>query len=135
CVATTLFAGIDELVGALEQQTIAWGIVTNKISRYTTPLTQSLGLHQRTSCIVSGDTCARAKPHPDPLLHAARLLHVEPESCLYVGDDRRDIEAARAAGMLGVAALYGYLGLESSPSTWQAWASIQTPLALLEHIG
>jgi N-acetyl-D-muramate 6-phosphate phosphatase len=135
CVETTLFAGIQELVVALQARGIAWGIVTNKSMRFTDPLCRALGLDRIAGCIVSGDTCARAKPHPDSLLHAAACLGVPPAACVYAGDDRRDIEAAHAAGMISVAARYGYLG-GSDPATWNAHFMIDHPaeLAVLANL-
>jgi len=126
CVHSTLFDGMLETVTLLEQRNIAWGIVTNKITRHSAPLMRAFGVEMRAACIVSGDTCARAKPYPDPLLHAAKLMQIDPAHCLYIGDDLRDIQAAHAAGMRSVAALYGYLG-DSDPQTWNATLSIQTP--------
>jgi phosphoglycolate phosphatase len=126
CVETKLFNGMPQLVGLLEKRDITWGIVTNKASRFTLPLAQALGFDRTAACIVSGDTCARAKPYPDSLLHAAELIGILPQQCLYIGDDERDIQAANAAGMRGIAALYGYLG-GSDPATWNAHAAIHSP--------
>jgi N-acetyl-D-muramate 6-phosphate phosphatase len=134
CVDTEIFDGIDALTSELETRNIKWGIVTNKATRFTAPLVRALGLDARAGCIVSGDTCARAKPHPDPLLHAAQLIDTLPEHCLYVGDDERDIQAAHAAGMRGVIALYGYLG-GTDPKTWNADAEVHNArdiIALLD---
>ena len=126
CIETKLFNGMPQLVGLLEKRGITWGIVTNKATRFTLPLARALGIDITAACIVCGDTCARAKPHPDPLLHAADLIGIDPQHCLYIGDDERDIQAARAAGMRSVAALYGYLG-GSDPATWNASAQINSP--------
>ena len=135
CVETRLFAGIDELLRALEQREVRWGVVTNKLDRFTRPLLDALELTSRAACIVSGDTVARAKPHPDPLLHASRALALDPAACLYVGDDLRDIQAARAAGMPILAAGYGYLGDEGDPHEWGADAVIDHPLETLNFLG
>lgn len=129
CVETTLFHGMPQLTSLLQHRGLKWGIVTNKAMRFTDPLCEALGIDQTAGCIVSGDTCARAKPHPDPLLHAANLLAIAPEHCMYVGDDIRDIQAAHAAGMQSVAACYGYLG-GSDPASWNAHHRIENPLAL-----
>jgi 2-phosphoglycolate phosphatase len=135
CVETRLFDGIDELLRALEQRGVRWGVVTNKLDRFTRPLLDALDLTARAACIVSGDTVARAKPHPDPLLHASRTLALDPAACLYVGDDLRDIQAARAAGMPILAAGYGYLGDEGDPHEWGADAVIDHPLETLNFLG
>jgi N-acetyl-D-muramate 6-phosphate phosphatase len=133
CIETTLFHGIPQLVSILEQRGIIWGIVTNKATRYTMPLVRALSFDITAACVVCGDTCDRAKPHPDPLLHAANLIQIAPENCLYIGDDLRDIQAANSANMRGVVANYGYLG-GSDPSTWNAAASINAPMELIELI-
>ncbi|RCS59234.1 phosphoglycolate phosphatase [Parvibium lacunae] len=130
CVHSHLFDGMPWLLDQLEAHGLAWGIVTNKHTRFTNPLVEALQLFPRTRCVVSGDTTAHAKPHPAPLLHAATLLEVPPATCLYVGDDARDITAGQAAGMKTAAAAYGYCG-ESDPSTWQADWLIHHPHDLL----
>ncbi len=129
---TRLFDGVAPLLAALERQGLAWGVVTNKLTRFTDPLLESLGLAQRAGCVISGDTCARAKPHPDPLLEAARRLGAPAMACMYIGDDERDVQAGRAAGMRPVVALYGYLGENATPHAWEAHATIEQPLDLLQ---
>lgn len=134
CVHTCLFDGMAELVTQLERRNIAWGIVTNKPHRFTLPLMECLSYAQRAACIVSGDSAARPKPHPDPLVLACQIAKVAAQNCLYVGDDLRDIEAGRAAGMKTVAAAYGYLGTATSIDTWGADLIIQHPLELLNFV-
>lgn len=134
CVETQLFAGIAELLAALEARAVPWGIVTNKAERFTRPLLEALALLDRAACVVGGDTTARAKPHPEPLLHAARGIGLAPDRCLYVGDDLRDVQAARAAGMPVLAAAYGYLGVDGDPHAWGADAVIDHPLEVLNHL-
>jgi phosphoglycolate phosphatase len=135
CVETALFGGIAELLAALEARAVPWGVVTNKAERFTRPLLEALALLDRAACVVGGDTTGRAKPHPDPLLHAARGIGLEPGRCLYVGDDLRDVQAARAAGMPVLAAAYGYLGVGGDPRAWGADAVIDHPLEVLNHLG
>jgi phosphoglycolate phosphatase len=135
CRETTLFPGMEPLLAALERDGLSWGVVTNKHARFTEPLIVALGLETRAACIVSGDTCARAKPHPDPLLEAARRLRLDPAACIYVGDDERDVQAARAAGMRSVIALYGYLGDGNAPERWGGDYTIDRPLDLLNLLG
>jgi phosphoglycolate phosphatase len=122
-----------QVLDAIESAGMRWGVVTNKLARFSEPLLEAMGLVARSACIVSGDTCARAKPHPDPLLEAARRLRLPPEACMYVGDDERDIQAARAAGMRSIAALWGYRPPEDDPRGWQADALAESPLQLITH--
>ena len=131
CRETRLFEGVSAVLDALDAAAIPWGVVTNKHARFTEPLIDALGLRYRAGCVISGDTCSRAKPHPDPLLEAARRLSVERTRCVYVGDDRRDVQAGRAAGMVAVVALYGYLGEEPDPGSWDAHRAVDHPLDLL----
>jgi len=120
CVDTCLFPGMESVLRTLESRGLVWGIVTNKLHRFTLPLLHKMQLHERAGCIVSGDTAARAKPHPDPLLEAARRIDTAPARCLYIGDDERDVQAANAAGMTAVVALWGYLGDGNPPDAWGA---------------
>ena len=131
CVHTRLFAGMAELVAALEQRGIKWGIVTNKPHRFTLPLMQALGMASRAACLVSGDTCAHAKPHPEPMLKACEIIGITPEQCLYLGDDLRDMQAANAAAMRGIIARYGYVGSDAQLDSWGAHGIIDTPVELL----
>ncbi|MBK7135406.1 MAG: HAD-IA family hydrolase [Rhodocyclales bacterium] len=127
CVATTLFEGVPGLLASLEAEGIKWGVVTNKTSRYTLPVMATLGLGRRAACIVSGDSSPRPKPAADPLLLACTLAGALPARCLYVGDDLRDMQAARAAGMGAIAAAWGYLGDGLPLDAWGADAIIQSP--------
>ena len=129
---TYAFDGVQELITYLEQQKMPWGVVTNKSSRFTDPLTRAMPLFSNAGTIVSGDTTPHAKPHPAPLLEAARRLGVPAQRCLYVGDDERDVVAGLAAGMKTVAASYGYLGKKTEIQAWGAHAEIKSPLALLK---
>jgi 2-phosphoglycolate phosphatase len=135
CEQTVLFPGMGELIDELEQRNMPWGIVTNKPRRFTSPLMQALGYAERAACMVSGDTCAQAKPHPEPLLHAARCMNVAPQDCVYLGDDLRDMQAAQAAGMPGIIANYGYIGSPEEVSGWPARARIDYPPQLLIYLG
>ncbi|MDE2427253.1 MAG: phosphoglycolate phosphatase [Burkholderiales bacterium] len=136
CLAerTQPFDGIPQLLGELLTRRIAWGVVTNKAERFTTPLTDALDIFASAQIIVSGDTTPHAKPHPAPLLYAAEGMGLAPERCLYVGDDLRDIQAAQAANMPSVAVAYGYLGHGIDVNAWGADAIIATPLDLLKHL-
>ncbi len=128
---TYAFEGIAELIASIDRAGLKWGVVTNKSARFTLPLTQAMPLFNSARTIVSGDTTPHTKPHPAPLLEAARQLNVLPERCIYVGDDERDIVAGRAAGMPTVAAAYGYLGAAANTQGWRADATIVSPAALL----
>jgi 2-phosphoglycolate phosphatase len=129
-VHSTLFGGVPELLAGISAAGMAWGIVTNKPARFTDPLIPQIGL-SHAGCIVSGDTTGHAKPHPAPLMEGARRLGIAAEHCWYVGDDLRDIEAGRAAGMLTVACAWGYCGSEE-PATWGADLLLDTPADLLD---
>ncbi len=135
--STTLFPGVSEMLFELEHRGVRWGIVTNKPQRFTFPLLRALGLSERCACTVCGDMVKAPKPHPAGLLEAAGRLGESPACCLYVGDDERDVIAARAAGMDSVAALYGYLGDAKPPRDWGATAVIGSPrdLVLLPGLG
>ena len=134
CVETRMFPGISALVDAIEARGIRWGIVTNKSQRFTLPLVAGLGIGRRATCIVSGDSAPRPKPHSDPLLLAAQIGQTQPQCCIYVGDDFRDIQAGRAAGMFTVAATYGYLGEGEPVEAWGADALISHPEELLAFV-
>jgi N-acetyl-D-muramate 6-phosphate phosphatase len=129
---TYIFAGVTDLVAALKAKGVRWGVVTNKSSRFTDPLTRAMDLFATAETIISGDTTPHAKPHPEPLLEAARRMGLEPAQCLYVGDDERDVVAGLAAGMGTVAATYGYLGSQADIASWGAHAEINSPIDLLQ---
>ena len=129
---TYVFEGVAELIARLGQSAFKWGVVTNKSARFTVPLTRAMSIFNTAHTIISGDTTPHAKPHPAPLLEAARQLQLVPERCIYVGDDERDIVAGRAAGMLTVAAAYGYLGAGADTSAWKADFTIDAPIDLLK---
>jgi phosphoglycolate phosphatase len=126
CIDSRLFPGMEALLEDLEARSIAWGVVTNKFERFARPLIDALGLAGRPAIVVGGDTCARAKPFPDPLLYAAGQLGVAPSDTLYVGDDERDVQAARAAGMSVLVAGYGYLGDGPPAEAWGADAIVDS---------
>ncbi|MGH8847766.1 MAG: HAD-IA family hydrolase, partial [Polaromonas sp.] len=130
-VHTYVFDGVAELIAHIGQAGLKWGVVTNKSARFTVPLTQAMPLFNTAKTIISGDTTPHAKPHPAPLLEAARQLDLAPGRCVYVGDDERDIVAGRAAGMPTVAAAYGYLGAMADTRDWNADATIVSPASLL----
>ncbi|CDY75966.1 Similar to phosphoglycolate phosphatase, clustered with ubiquinone biosynthesis SAM-dependent O-methyltransferase [Caballeronia glathei] len=131
CIETTLFPGIDALLDQLDARGVRWGIVTNKVTRLAEPLVALLGLDARAGCLVCGDTTPHSKPHPAPLLHAADLLDVAPERIVYVGDDLRDVQAGFAAGMITVAAAYGYCGDDIPPRRWHANHVVDSPVELM----
>jgi N-acetyl-D-muramate 6-phosphate phosphatase len=128
CVDTRLFPGMEELLAGIEARGLRWGIVTNKSTRLTRLVVKALGLETRAACVVCGDTTPHLKPNPASLLHAAKELALAPPACVYLGDDLRDVQAARAAGMRSVAVEWGY---GSSLHDWQADAIIRNPQDLL----
>ena len=127
-----LLPGIAELLQAIEIKGIKWGVVTNKPRRFTMPLIESMGLHKRVACVVSGDDAPQPKPSPATLLMACEKVCVLPKNCIYVGDAERDIQAGRAAGMKTVVALFGYIDVTDKPQDWGADALIEVPSELLE---
>jgi phosphoglycolate phosphatase len=133
-VESKLFEDIDRLLDQMDQSKLPWGIVTNKSQRFTNPLVKLMGLHKRSASTVSGDSTPHSKPHPEPILHAAKLANIDPTKSLYVGDDIRDVIAGKAAGMKTVAAAYGYCGCKEPPEAWGADYLINTPLELVEII-
>jgi len=131
---TLIFPGVQDMLGVLLSRGLSWGVVTNKAARFTIPLTGSMPLFASAGAIISGDTTPHAKPHPMPLLEAAKRLKVAPEHCVYVGDDERDIVAGLAAGMKTVAVTYGYLGQKADTGEWGAHATINSAGELLQLI-
>lgn len=129
---TQAFPGVVELLLTLEQHRLAWGVVTNKASRFTVPLLAGMPFFASAAAVVSGDSTPHTKPHPAPVLHALRQVGVPAAQCLYVGDDERDVQAGRVAGVRTVAARYGYLGQGADPALWGANAIIDEPLELLK---
>jgi N-acetyl-D-muramate 6-phosphate phosphatase len=119
CRQTALFPGMPELLDALESRSLRWGIVTNKAERLARLLLDGLHLAQRTACIIGGDTTPRLKPHPDSLFAACKIMGETAGGCVYVGDDQRDVEAGRAAGMKTAVAEWGYLN-GGTPENWKA---------------
>lgn len=131
---TRVFAEVLPVLDSLRARGLPWGIVTNKAARFAEPLVTGLDWGGAVAALVCGDTTPHAKPHPAPLLEAARRLQVEPKACVYVGDDRRDVDAGRAAGMLTVAAGWGYLGQGDPVAAWGADTVIEKPAELLAWI-
>jgi len=129
-----LFDGMEQVLTALEEANITWGIITNKPAFLTDPLVDALQLSHRAACVVSGDTTAHSKPHPAPMLHACEVINHPAEKCLYIGDAARDIEAGKNSNMQTVAALYGYLDAADDPADWNADFSIKHPLDILKWI-
>lgn len=131
---TRLFDGMHEVLNTLETMNIAWGVVTNKPTRFTEPLLQALELSRRSACVVCGDTLEKKKPHPEPILHACNIVGCQPKEAIYVGDAPRDIEAGRRAGTKTLVALFGYISKDQQPRQWGADGCIETPQDLIGWI-
>jgi len=131
---TVVFDGVPDMIQALDQLGLPWGVVTNKSERFSLPLTRAMPLFATAGTVVSGDTTPYAKPHPEPLYEAARRMGVDPKRCIYVGDDERDVVAGHAAGMFTVAATYGYLGSQADVASWKAHLEIEFPMKLLKSL-
>lgn len=125
--------GMIALLAALDARGLPWGVVTNKPEHLATRVLDALGVGSRSRCLVGGDTLARRKPYPDPLLHACRLLGIAPAHGIYVGDDQGDIAAAHAAGMPGLAVAFGYAPREEA-ERWGADGVLMTPADLLRFL-
>ncbi len=132
---TQVFEPVWPLLEQLDARGIRWGIVTNKATRFAQPLVAALELAARSAVLIAGDTTAHAKPHPEPLLEAARRLEVDPAACIYVGDDLRDVQAGRAAGMPTAVAGWGYLGTGDAIDRWGADHMLAIPRTLLKLPG
>jgi N-acetyl-D-muramate 6-phosphate phosphatase len=131
---TRLFPGMERVLEVLERRGIKTGIVTNKAAWLTEPLLVELDLRARFGCVVSGDTVAERKPHPLPILHAAKLLQVAPQECIYVGDAERDVQSAHAAGMPALVANYGYLLPDEDTAAWGGDGYLNEPLDLMDWL-
>jgi len=133
-VHTMVFDAVHPILDRLDARGRRWGIVTNKAERFTHRIVEGLGLTQRAAVIVCGDTTPHSKPHPAPLLEAARRASAAAGECVYVGDDPRDMQAGRAAGMATLAAAWGYLGDGEPIEAWGADAVLAEPAALLQWL-
>ena len=131
---TRVFPDVEPLLAALDQRGLPWGIVTNKAWALAQPIAAGLRLEQRAAVLIGGDTTPFSKPHPEPLLEAARRINADPARCVYVGDDERDVSAGRAAGMATLAAAWGYLGLGAPVHEWGAHGILQRPKDLLQWL-
>jgi 2-phosphoglycolate phosphatase len=131
---TQVFAAMAPVLDALDAAGLRWGIVTNKAMRFTAPLVDGLGLSARAAVVIAGDSTPHAKPHPAPLLEAARRMGAAPAACVYIGDDHRDMVAGRAAGMGTLAAAWGYLGQGESVHAWGADGVLSSPAELLQWL-
>lgn len=119
-VQTTAFAGIENLIAQLNQNGIAWGIVTNKPQRYTEALMKHFTFASAPCATISPEHAGIGKPDPAPLLYACEHARVRPENCLYIGDHLRDIECGRNAGMPTVAVGYGFTIAPDDYLSWEA---------------
>jgi len=128
---SVLFDGIAEMLVALEAAGSTWGIVTNKPEYLARDILPQLGWETRCAVLIGGDTLAEKKPHPLPLQVAAERIGIAVADCVYVGDDERDIQSARAAGMPSIAALWGYRQVHEEPAQWQADVMVELPAALV----
>lgn len=132
---TVLFDGMQKVLEKIECSGKPWGVVTNKPAYLTKPLLTQLGLDKRAACIVNGDTVNHPKPSPEPMLHACKLLQVAPNRAAVVGDDRRDIESGKAAGLFTFAAGWGYIRATDAPTNWGADVVLQRPEQLHPWLG
>jgi len=134
-VHSVFFAGMAETLDLIEAKGLKWGVVTNKLERFTQPLMAAFKLASRAACIISGDTAEKPKPNPEPMLAACRQAGVKSEECVYIGDAVHDIAAGKSAGMKTMAALYGYVKPTDEPASWGADALIDSPFQIYDWIG
>lgn len=114
---THLFPGVAALLEKLEARGVCWGVVSNKAADLVALVVAALGYEERVAAVVAGDTLPQRKPDPAPVRHACELAGVMPSQCVFVGDDPRDIQAGRTAGLYTVAAGWGYLD-GADPRDW-----------------
>ncbi len=131
CVNTETYPGMREALAELTRQGLRWGVVTNKLHRLAVPIIEQLGLADHCAVVVGGDTAARNKPAPDPILHALNELNLAPESVAYVGDHLKDMQAGSEAGVRTVAVTWGYREATDDPYAWGADYTIEAPLQLV----
>lgn len=134
CIHTHLFPNVETLINYLQEKELAWGIVTNKSASLTKELISKFPLLSNAKCIIAGDTLRYSKPHPLPLLHACDCIGCHPQNCIYVGDAKSDIEAANAAGMFSLIALYGFIAESENVDNWDASATISSPLDVIQYL-
>ncbi len=131
---TVLFDGINDLLTALHQRGLTWGIITNKPHAFTHRLVPQLGFAVPPAVVVSGDTVGEAKPSVKPMLYACEQIAVAPAHCLYVGDAERDMQAGKRAGMKTVLVNWGYIAADDRVDEWPYDVAIDAPLDLLQHV-
>lgn len=131
---TQFFPGMENVLTHLTQQNIRWGIVTNRLTIHTDLLLTALNIKHLPVCVVCGDTLAKAKPDPAPILHACEQMKIDPEHCIYVGDAETDIMAGKSAGLRSLVALYGYLTQDVDPYQWNADGYLYEPIELIDWI-
>ncbi len=128
-----VFPGMNEVINLIENKSIPWGIVTNKSKRFTIPLLEKLKFFDRASCVVCGDTTTEKKPHPEPINHALSLLNIQnTKRSFYLGDSKKDIDAAKSAGISSIACTFGYIKEDDDPKEWYADYLIDQPSEMLK---
>ena len=131
-----VFPGIREVIRAIESKGIPWGIVTNKSKRFAVPLLEKLELFNRASCVVCSDTTDKIKPDPEPINHALLLLSAKSsKNSFYVGDSKKDVHAANAAGINSIACTFGYIEENDDPEKWYAGFIVNKPSEIIEILG
>lgn len=132
CVDSKVYEGLLNCLDFCEENQVRWGVITNKPLELAKDVMNGLGLLDRCSILLGGDSLPVRKPDPVPMLHSCMVLNLAPSQCLYVGDHLRDVQAGNAAGMDTAAALWGYIGDSDQPETWQARYMVRKPNGLLE---
>ncbi|SVB71911.1 uncharacterized protein METZ01_LOCUS224765, partial [marine metagenome] len=128
-----VFSGMGKVIATIERMGIPWGIVTNKSKRFAMPLLEKLDLFDRASCVVCGDTTDKIKPDPEPIIHALLLLNTKSSKySFYIGDSKKDVDAAKAAGISSIACTFGYIEEDDDPEKWYAEFTANEPSEIIE---
>jgi phosphoglycolate phosphatase len=130
----SLFEDIDVLIAQLHADGIPWAIMTNKARRFSAPLLKHFESFNTCAALVCPDDVGAGKPDPLGILSICKQLALVPEQTIYVGDHPRDIEAAKNAGMPGIAVRWGYLPPDHAIEEWGASFVADTPLQLAQYL-
>lgn len=130
----TLYDGVAELLNRIKAENYQWGIVTNKPSRFTTPLLKNYAALQNSAVVICADQVAQGKPSPESLFLACNNLKLKPSDCIYVGDHKRDIDAGINANIETVAVSWGYFPKSTNLEDWNPDLIVNTPHEIAAYL-